>query len=278
MTGLDVVFSAECFYSPQVPTLARELGVRTVLAPNFEFLDPHVQPDLWAAPSLWRFDEIPSPKVHLPVPIPTDRFKQPSMSEVGVQVSSQNLNLLHIVGRPAVHDRNGTEDLLQALQYVTAEVKVIFRCQSEGYLDALLSKADLPDNVEIDQLSRDVENYWDNYSQGDVLLMPRRFGGLCLPVNEALGAGMPVIMPDISPNNTWLPSDWLVPAKHAGSFKAKQHIDIYSVDHRAYAEKIDAFASDPGFYTKARQEALELREQYSWENLRPTYLRTLQEL
>jgi len=271
MTGLDVVFSAECFYSPQVPILARELGVRTVLQPNFEFYDPTVCPDLLAAPSMWNYDQYAGNKTFLPVPIATDRFAVRSLPNTAP-------HFLHVVGRPAAHDRNGTEDLLRALQYVTAEVKVVFRCQQEGYLDALLSKADLPDNVEIDQISRDVENYWDNYDTGDVLLMPRRFGGLCLPVNEALGAGMPVIMPDTSPNNTWLPNDWLVPATKQGSFRAKQHIDIYSVDHRAYAAKIDQLASDPGFYLKAKTEALELRDQYSWDTLKPQYIETFEEL
>jgi glycosyltransferase involved in cell wall biosynthesis len=121
----------------------------------------------------------------------------------------------------------------------------------------------------------DVTNYWDNYSSGDVLLMPRRFGGLCLPVNEALGAGMPVIMPDISPNNTWLPDEWLIPASRKGTFRAKQHIDFYSVDHRALAAKIDQLASDAEFYTKALATAADLREQLSWKNLLPEYQQVL---
>jgi glycosyltransferase involved in cell wall biosynthesis len=273
LDGLDCVLTAECAYNNELYTLAKAMGVKVVLAPNYEFLDTTARPDVWAMPSLWHFDDVPfSNKIHLPVPIETDRFAD--RTPTGYETAT---DFLHLVGRPAAHDRNGTPDLLQALQYVTAEVTVTIKCQDVSYVPQLLNRFRVPENVTLVVDSTDVENYWDNY-HGDVLLMPRRFGGLCLPVNEALGAGMPVIMPDIAPNNSWLPSDWLVPATHAGTFKAKQHIDIYSVDHRAYAAKIDALAGDPGLYTKAKTEALELREQYSWNKLRPTYLRTLQEL
>jgi hypothetical protein len=44
-------------------------------------------------------------------------------------------------------------------------------------------------------------NYLDQYKDGDVLVIPRKYGGLCLPMQEALAHGIPVIMPDIEPND-----------------------------------------------------------------------------
>jgi glycosyltransferase involved in cell wall biosynthesis len=133
------------------------------------------------------------------------------------------------------------------------------------------------DNITLRIDSGDVLNYWDNYDQ-DVLIMPRRFGGLCLPVNEALGAGMPVIMPSISPNNLWLPSDWLVPATKTGSFMARTRIDIHETDPRELAAKIDQFATDTAFFNAAQKQARDMAEGLSWTALKPMYNKVLGEL
>jgi glycosyltransferase involved in cell wall biosynthesis len=109
----------------------------------------------------------------------------------------------------------------------------------------------------------------------DGLVLPRRFGGLCLPVNEALGAGMPVIMPAISPNDSWLPQEWLTPARWVRDFYAKTRVDVYETDPQVLAAKIDEFASDPDQYAKARAKAYELRTELSWTALKPLYLEVL---
>jgi glycosyltransferase involved in cell wall biosynthesis len=181
-----------------------------------------------------------------------------------------------VIGRPATRDRNGTEDLLASLQYVTASITLTVTCQEPGYVENMLHRFPVPANVELIVHSGDIQDNTDLYTGQDVLLMPRRFGGLCLPVNEALGAGMPVVMPRISPNDSWLPPNWLVCASQAGQFMVKQNlVDFYSVSHRELAQKIEAFASDAGFFQKAKQEAAELRDQLSWTALLPTYQRVL---
>jgi glycosyltransferase involved in cell wall biosynthesis len=264
LAGLDSVFSCETFYSDELPHMARSMGVKTVLQPNFEFLRPWAAPDLWAAPSLWRFSEIPERKIHLPVPIATDRF-------TAREFPATAGNFLHVVGRPAVHDRNGTTDLLEALQYVTAEITLTLRCQNSVYINELVSQHVIPGNVNVRIAPSAVQNYWELYDTGDVLVMPRRYGGLSLPVNEALGAGMPVIMTDASPNNTWLPSDWLVPARKINEFHAMTRVDVYQADPIALAAKIDAFATNADLYGTAKTQAAQLAKQYSWQEMKPLY-------
>jgi glycosyltransferase involved in cell wall biosynthesis len=273
LDDLDVVFSAETFYAAELAPLARRMGVRTVLQPNAEFLNRRDDPDLWVPPTTWMWGTIPGPKTLLPVPIATDRFL--GASAVSHPQSETATNFLHIVGRPAIHDRNGTELLLRSLEYIKSEVTVTIRCQQGGYVSSLVPGLTTKPNVTLIVDPGDVDNYWDNYNTGDVLVMPRRFGGLCLPVNEALGAGMPVIMPDISPNNTWLPKEWLVPASLEGSFVCKQRVSYYRADHVALAAAIDRFATDPEFYARAKARALELRDEYSWDNQRETYNKVL---
>jgi len=264
LDGLDTVLTCETPYNPALFTQARNRGIRTVLQYNYEFLDtnqPH--PDVYAAPSLWRFDDAPPNKVHLPVPIATDRFTP--------RTRDHATDFVHIVGRPAIHDRNGTNDLLAALKFVNSNITVTIKTQDQQFSPSL---AGIPDNVTVRIDRTDVRDYWDNYLTGDVLVMPRRFGGLCLPVNEALGAGMPVIMPDVSPNNLWLPTEWLVESGWCAAFQAKQRIDIYSANHKALAAKIDQFTS-PGFYTAAKAKAVDLAKRLSWDELLPEYQRVL---
>ncbi len=77
------------------------------------------------------------------------------------------------------------------------------------------------------------------YKDFDALILPRRYAGLCLPTNEALISGLPVIMTDTSPNNELLPKEWLVKCKKIGQFMTRTIIDIYGSDIKALAKKID---------------------------------------
>jgi glycosyltransferase involved in cell wall biosynthesis len=269
LDGLDVVYTAETGYG-DLWSVAQRMGVKTVLHANYEFLDPRDQPSVWAAPSLWNFDRFPAGAVHLPVPIETDRFP---ITEKPLTAS----RFLHVVGRPAIHDRNGTLDLLLALQHVKAEIVVTITCQQPGYVGGLIGDNQIrtPDNVTLVLDGGDRDFYWTVYTNQHALILPRRFGGLCLPANEAVGAGIPVIMPDIDPNNTWLPAEWLTPSIMAGDFHAKQFVPWYRTDPEALAAKIDQLALNNDFYIRALAKAHLLREQLSWESLKPTYREVL---
>jgi glycosyltransferase involved in cell wall biosynthesis len=266
LDGLDVVYTAETGYG-DLWSIANRMGVRSVLHANYEFLDLRDQPTVWAAPSLWNFDRWPAGTTHLPVPIETDRF---TITEKPLTAS----RFLHIVGRPAIHDRNGTLDLLQALQHVTAPITVTVTCQQPGYVSSLIREHNIhtPNNVTLVVNSADRDNYWTIYDNQHAMILPRRFGGLCLPANEAIGAGIPVIMPNIDPNNLWLCKAWLTEAIHAGEFSAKQHIQFYRTDPQVLAAKIDQLALDEDFYGHSVYMARNLRKALSWETLTPRYL------
>lgn len=271
LDGLDVVYTAECDYTRDgtLYRLAESMGVKTVLHLNFELFDhgrnPSLpRPSLFAAPSMWRYDEIPEPKKFLPVPIDLDAFPTHPLA-------SKATRFLHVIGRPAVNDRNGTADLLDALAYVQSPITVTITCQDDHYVSGLLASRRIPRHITVDVRTGDANHYTDLYEGQDVLVLPRRFAGLCLPANEALGAGMPVVMPDISPNNTWLPSDWLVPAEKHGEFMAKTRVEVFSADHRALAAKIDQFATDPAFYATSADTARRIAKELSWTEQAPVY-------
>ena len=275
LKDLDIIFACETFYSFYIISRARELGVKTIVQPNFEFSpwmknDKIPRPDCFGVPSSWHYKDFPEPKILLPVPIATDRFAS--------NTSGSARKFLHIVGTPAANDRNGTRDLIAALLFVKSEIVVTITCQKPEYVNSLLRGWQLPSNVRIIIDTTHRENYWEVYQNNDILILPRRYGGLCLPVNEAIGAEMPVIMPDISPNNEWLPKEWLVKADFDFDFVRgdKETIDVYKVDTKELAKKIDKIASDRDFYATLKIQSQKLKAKNSWETLLPLYLETFE--
>lgn len=268
LDGLTAVYTAETGYGHTLWDEADRAGVRTVLHANYEFLNTTDRPTMWAAPSTWHLDQWPAGTVHLPVPIETSRFTSAPLQRAATR-------FLHIVGRPAIHDRAGTDDLLIALRHVTQPITVTLRCQDPKFTPTVRR---IPDHVTVNIEAGDTPNYWDNYRDQHVLIAPRRYGGLSLPTNEALAAGMPVIMPAIAPNTDWLPCEWLVPAQPAGSFRAKQHIDYYRVDPLDLAAKIDEMATGtltgprgPAPFSLQQVTARNMAADLSWDRLSSRY-------
>lgn len=272
LDGLDMVYTVETPYDYELFIMAMSRGIKTILHLNWEFLDylqyPALpEPTLFASPSTWHYDDIPyQNKAVLSVPVATDRLPINGSGDPARQ-------FLHVVGRPAIHDRNGTSDLLRALQYVEHPVDLTLRCQAVNHpqLREWLEQYPVPEHVNLDVVEGDTPDYWDIYPGHDVLIMPRRYGGLCLPVNEALGCGMPVIMTDISPNNDWLPKEWLVPAVVNDHFKARTTIDVYTTYPLDLAAKIDQFAQSGNLWHDAKAIARRFRDELSWNNMQQQY-------
>lgn len=268
LEDLDVVFTCEVPYSPVLYLRAARRGISTVCQYNFEFLNQNdPAPTLLAAPTMWHYEDVRSPqKALVPVPIATDRWPRLPRGPVAK-------NFLHVAGRPAIHDRNGTLDVMKALAHVTETVTVTFTCQEPGYLGSLIHDHHIrtPDNVTMVIQTADYPNYWDIYQGHQVLIQPRRFGGLCLPMQEAMGAGMPVVMPDISPNEYSLPPEWLVPATEVTRIGSAGNIAVYESSTKHIASLIDRFASDPGFYAESVESVEALAQERSWKVLKPLY-------
>jgi glycosyltransferase involved in cell wall biosynthesis len=273
ITGLDVVLMFEVPPTNYLIYACRQAGVKTVIMPNFEYYPYFIEknllhPDALIAPSPWRMDEYLDPVAYVPVPIEPELTDKPELAT----------NFLHIAGRPIFPDRNGTEVFLNALKHVTANITATVTCQVPEYINGLTRALTLPDNVRLDVRTNSPSDWKLNYAAQDVLVMPRRFGGLCMPVNEALGFGMPVIMPAIEPNNAWLPKDWLVPAEKTGERKLNAMIDVFTADEQELAKQIDLWATDKAAYADAVAKAKILAQNYSWEALIPKYMQIFEQV
>jgi hypothetical protein len=266
LDGLDLVFVCETPLNYDLFRIARKRGVRTVLQFNFELLDYLDKPDLpipdvFAAPTPWNFHRVPyRNKAHLPVPI--------DLAEVPARVPPDRVTtFLHINGRPAAEDRNGTLLFCEAARILTQKYpgrfQFLVRTQDRGFGSHLQRMF-----PEVVVAGGDVEKNAALYSVGEVLVMPRRYGGLCLPAQEALGWGLPVIMPAVSPNETFLPRSWLVPARHAGWIRTRAPVALFNVDpEELAAAMIKRSATIQHDSVVARR----LAEQRSWDSLKPRY-------
>lgn len=297
LEGLDVVFVAEAPYNYHLYQRARELGVKTAVQYNYEFFDwfehpDWPMPDMLIAPSKWHFAEInawvnntslhghPMSHVYLHCPVNRELLPYRKIDEARI--------FLHVAGRSAAHDRNGTETVIEASKHLTTNARIKIHFQGEQGLphQATKSWADYVqyahDNGDASKLliyRSEYDNYQDVYREGDVLVLPRRYGGNCLPLNEALSVGMPVIMPDISPNSQFLPPNWLVPAEVVSQFTPRTTVDIYGADPVALAAKIDEF------YNMSRHamwfenlRADNLAYTIDWRTMKPQYEKVLGDL
>jgi len=302
LDGLDVVYSAETFYTWDLVRSARERGIRTLLHVNPEFCD-HIQntnlprPDLFCAPGPWLWDQLPEPKILLPVPVATERFQKVAPEQArGQPQSSQALAhrnqptapygnhshataFLHVAGRPAVKDRGGTTDVLRALPHVKSEITITFRCLLPGYIDQLVraTQVRLPANVEMVVEENDVDCYEELYEGQDVLVAPRRFAGLSLPCQEAMAAGMPVIF---GAHDVYAQAHarrtWAVPSRKVDRLLTRVWIDVFEVDPRMLAAKIDEFATDATLFVDGQAAARDWAHRHSWDSLKPRYVELLE--
>jgi len=205
LDGLDAVLTCEIPYNWRVFTEARKRGIRTALQYNYEFLDylnnPSLPlPDVLISPSVWHLGEIQSmfegrcEVAYIPPPIDVYKFGE---NQVDNYMRRGKRRYLHVVGKRAVHDRNGTDVLLKSLKFLKrTDIEIVVKAQQKLPNELLrLSK------YAVDVDTSNPENEADLYKNFDALILPRKFGGLCLPMNEALASGLPVIMTDVEPND-----------------------------------------------------------------------------
>lgn len=288
LKDIDVIFTCEIDYTEgryELFRQARERGVKTVLQYNFEFLD-YLQnptlplPDLLLSPRIWHFEEVRDAFSDLCqveyLPVPVNRNK------INFNLKKKARHFIHVAGSGYFEDRNGTDILLQSLFYIQSEnIKVTIYAQNPASLVGKVLPADengkIVDWLEIKQL--DVANYEDLYKEGDVSVLPRRYGGLSLQLNEAMAAGMIPLMPNVEPQRQFLHSMSLTPICGKKIIQTKAFIECYDIDPRTLAMQIDNLAqSNKAVVEEVSTYSDMYANVISWENMLPKYTRLFESL
>lgn len=229
---IDVILTVETPYASALCSFAARTKTRVVVQANPELFDPRECPDsIVILPTSWESHRVEGATV-LPLPVPTDML--PYRHRDGVRTFVHQW-------APAFHDRNGTEVLLAALPSITVPCNLIVRGPAKLKLPARVG------HVEVVHDRRQYANYWEGWpEEADCLVLPRRFGGLSLPMMEAAALGMPIITTDLAPQNEWVPRPGLVkvkPGPHYVRMKGGQ-FPVWDVDPVALALAMDRMVRD----------------------------------
>ncbi len=238
LDNLDVLLTFEIPYSYELIRVARQRGVKTIIQNNWEFTDYLRQPelplpDLLVNHSYWHLEEQKNLWSNITDYCPTpifvedyDVIKDQNMARTGKR------RFLHVAGRRTYEDRNGTIDLLESIKLIPREYdfELVLKTQSTEIPAFDDPRITIDPSIPLDEK--------ELYRGFDAMIMPRRYGGACLPMTEALASGMPVIMTDVDPNNKVLPKDWLVMARPNGQFMTRAPIDLFNADRNELADKI----------------------------------------
>lgn len=249
-----ILFFEEAFYWKLIPA-AREKGIKTVLMPMYECTRNPMpyEPDVIIAPSLLDLKYYADKNTtFLTVPV-----------EVEWKLRTHARHFVHNAGNGGLGGRNGTKELLEAMQYVKSPITLTVRSQVP-----LKAPDDARVKVEVGTVP-----YAQLWAEGDVFIFPEKFNGLSLPLQEAYAAGMLVMTSDRVPNNTWLPKAPLIPVDHYTKERIAIEFDCAQFDPKAIAATIDAWYDKP--ITQYSLQGKKWGEQNSWHNLKDKYLAVL---
>ncbi len=272
MEGLDVVFTVETPYDWSLPHWARRMGVKTIIQGNPEFVrhgqpeyEHHAHPDAWWWPTSWRLDQLPLGRV-MPVPMP---------DVVSAQARDPHaagpLRAFHVTGKRAFGDRNGTDVVINALRALGRDVEFTM-----FGLDHCLPPIDTArSQVQLTVRNEGVEDRWEMYDDQHLLVLPRRYAGLCLPALEAAAAGCAVMMTGCSPNLE-LASLLVQPAASRKIRVAAGEIRSNDVSHIDLAMRISDIAANRGYLEGAMRVQAEMVPR--WSEWRGRYLAEMEAL
>lgn len=253
--GIDTLLFFETPFDWRTIVRAREKGIKTVLIPMYEctkFPFPY-EPDLILFPSeldrqFYQKNGKEGVSLQIPVDVP---FKSRKKARVFV----------HNAGNGGLGGRNGTQELIKAMEYVQSPIKLIIRSQVpiKGITDPRI-------DLRVGQFPK----IW---SEGDVFIFPEKFNGLSLPLQEAYASGMLVMAGARFPMFNWLPNEPLIPVSRYTRERIAVEFDCAHYEPVEIARHIDAwYGRDIREYSlKGKKWA----EQNSWKRLKNQLLDAL---
>lgn len=253
---IDVLFAFETPYNWNAFKIAREMGVKTGMFIDYEWQpDPFpVEPDVIINPSDYLMEKLPKKSVHITFPV--DREVHP------FRLRTKAMKFLHIVGHGGGYGRNGTKEFLEAIPLVKNQnIKFIIHSQINT------------DKINDPRVEYRIGNYLNEgemFKDADVLVSPRRYAALSLPLNEAMSHGLAIIMSDMNPQNKFLPKELLIPVYQKTTIKICREIELGFISPQAIAQRIDELAEKD--ITKYSEYSNKWAESISWKVLKPQIL------
>ena len=263
LEDIDVVLTFETFYRWEIVKICRQKNIKTVLYTMVEMTSEKMPlfPDLFLCPSKLDYERFREPKVFIPTPVATDRLIWNKRETAHT--------FIHSASHGGVGGRKGTQLFLDAIPKVKADVKfVIYSWRPFESNDPRLE-------VKV----QNFKNYWQIWREGDVLVYPQDYNGICLPIVEAMASGMGVITTDIYPFNEYMPKELMFQPRSMYKTRCSPsllEVDAAKIDPEDIAAKIDEWANKD--ISRFSEYGRTWAEQNSWEALGSKIRATLEAL
>lgn len=257
LDDIDIFFTIETPYNWKFVTQARAKGVKSVLYTMYEMSPPKLPAefDYYLCPSELDKRYFPLRSTIIKPPVALDRLKYEKRTIA--------TTFIHTASHGGVSGRKGTQLFLDAIPLVknpNAKFK-IFTWKPFTSNDPRVT-------IEVVNF----KNYWQAWREGDVLVYPQDYNGMCLPIQEAMASGLAVISTDIFPFNTFLHKDLLF--KPESMYKTRcapslNETDAAKITPESIAEKIDSICGKD--ISEYSLHGLKWSEQNSWDKLYEEY-------
>jgi len=260
---IDVLMAIETPYNWNIFKMAKEAGVKTVLAPNYEFFLHTIpeEPDLYLCYNSLTLDYIPEPKVYLQQPLDRKQFEFKERKEAKTFLFNN--------GNGGVLGRNSLSEFIQAIPLVKSDVKFVIHSQVPF------------DTINDSRVETKIGNFSlaEIWKEGDVFVHLRKFGANSLPIQEAMSLGMPILGVDRKPENLFLPKELLVKPEQTMPIRIREdliEIEASIISPVKIAEKIDEIANtDISKYSKMMDAQA---KEWSWEKLKDVWMKEITKL
>ncbi|MGH9093846.1 MAG: hypothetical protein ACRDXE_01660 [Acidimicrobiales bacterium] len=269
--AVDVVYAAETFYREDVAAIFADEDTPTVL---------HAMPELWRAdmaqptrvwvPTAWEADRMPAGTKIVPVPVDTQKY--PDRAGAGRCARFTHLSA------PAFYDRNGTAIVINALAHLKAHEPITVRFVGPGEPPpSYRNYYGTPIVLEHDPAGHhDRADIWG----GDpaAFVMPRRYAGLSLPMQEAAALGLPIVSTHLIPQRLWLDPATTVEARPLRRVRmVGGTFDVYDADPADVAAAMSALAGDEHTAERARAASRAHARRLDWGEWTGPYRQMLEE-
>ena len=258
LTDIDLVLTIETPYNWNLIKKAKDKGVKSIIAPNYEQLPEMIpaQPDLWLCYNLLNYQQVPfENKVYVPQPIDRTAFQFKKRKKARIFLFNN--------GNGGMHGRNCLKEFIEAIYLSTADVKFIINSQVQ--VDSINDS-----RVEVHLGDLPIAEIW---KEGDVFVHLRKFGALSLPQNEAMSLGMPCLMVNRVPESIFMPNKLLVEPSDKYIFRCRKDtisIEAKVISPTEIAKKIDELANtDISEYSETMDK---IADEWSWNNLRGNWI------
>lgn len=251
LDSCDVVWSAEVWYHGHAkrwrPAGYAVLHSMPELSGEYPPADRVLHPTGWLMPpGGWL----------VPVPAPTDRIHPADPGEQ-LTVVFQDAG--------AMLDRAGGGLVAASLRHVTRPMRLVVRNPLRPWRSTGRVTVEVVAEAE----------HWSQWPAGHVLVAPRRYGGLSLPVQEAAAAGMAVVCLDSDPYAAEPFTASVAALPWRGAVMGGRRIPVWTCSPRRLAAALDRLDEDRAFLAELRAKARRWAEERSWPQLLPVWREAL---